>query len=103
MNTKQAIKKGWRLFFVAAAYILSLPFLGIWAVIKLSRYVRILRRSISPSLICSTCHHPVALVGMWECQCGFTYRGHLLRPCPICHRVPRIVRCFHCHVTTKLT
>jgi hypothetical protein len=37
-----------------------------------------------------------------EAACGFTYRGHLLRVCPICFSLPAMVRCYDCGLTTKL-
>lgn len=94
--------KHWRWFFVAMAYILASPFLLIWGVIKGIRYIRTLTKAVTPAIVCSNCHHPVSLVGLWRCGCGFTYRGHLLHPCSICHRVPRVVRCHRCNVTTRL-
>src|SRR5216684_1174789 len=46
--------------------------------------------------------YPHILVGLWRCSCSFIYRGHLLQLCPLCGRVPRIVRCYTCGLTTKL-
>ena len=97
-----ASKSPWRMILILLAYILALPFLAVWAVIRLVKYIGLLKRSVAPALDCNNCHRPIALVGMWACQCGFTYTGHLLRPCPICHRVPRVVRCHRCNVTTKV-
>jgi hypothetical protein len=87
---------------VAVAYSLALPRLVVWYLIRLVRYVGILRLSVTSSVACAYCCQQISLVGLWRFQCGFTYAGHLLRPCPICHRLPKIVRCFHCGVTTKL-
>ena len=87
---------------IAVAYVLALPCLVVCGLIRLIRYVGILRLSVIPAIPCTYCGQRTSLVGLWRCQCGFTYAGHLLRPCPICHRVPRIVRCFQCGVTTKL-
>jgi hypothetical protein len=84
------------------AYVLALPFLLVWAVIRLVRYVRVLCRAVTPALTCGHCRQETPLVGIWQCQCGYTYPGHLLCLCPICHRVPRVARCIHCGVTTKL-
>jgi hypothetical protein len=94
--------KPWRIVLIIMAYILALPFLAVWAVGRLIKYLRRLKSSVSPALNCDNCHRPIALVGMWACQCGFTYTGHLMRPCPICYRVPKVARCYHCNVTTKL-
>jgi hypothetical protein len=87
---------------ITCAYILALPFLIIWGLVRLDRYVRVLVLSVSPSIRCISCHSEVVLLGIWRCQCGFTYQGHLMRPCPVCNRVPRVVRCLRCSVTTKL-
>jgi hypothetical protein len=97
-----AAKSPWRIILVILAYILALPFLAVWGVVRLVKYIRLLKRSVAPAISCGNCHKQIALVGMWACQCGFTYTGHLMRPCPICHRVPKVARCYHCNVTTKL-
>jgi hypothetical protein len=95
-------KSLWRTALVVAAYILALPFLAVWGAIRLVKYFHLLKAAIAPAVTCGNCHRPIALVGMWACQCGFTYTGHLMRPCPICHRVPRVARCYHCNATAKL-
>jgi hypothetical protein len=92
----------WRSLFIACAYMLALPFLIIWGMIRIARYVRLLTLSVSPSIACIGCRSEVALLGIWRCRCGFTYKGHLMRPCPVCARVPRVVRCLNCSVTTQL-
>jgi hypothetical protein len=66
----------------------------------LERY-RFLRLAMEPSMLCE-CGAPISLVGFWRCSCGFAYRGHLLRACPVCGTVPCIARCYRCGVTTKL-
>ena len=97
-----ASKKTWQTVLVLLAYVLALPLLALWGIFQLIRYLRLLRQSVSTSLRCGNCHRQIDLVGMWACQCGYTYTGHLMKPCPICHRVPKIARCYHCTVTTKL-
>jgi len=92
----------WKRCAVGAAYILAAPLLLVWAAVKAVRYVRLLIRSVSGSAVCVGCHREVPLLGIWQCECGFRYEGHLLTPCSICHRVPKIARCFHCGLTTKL-
>jgi hypothetical protein len=96
-------KSYYKWLFIAMAYILALPLLAIWAMVRAFKYFRTLRRAIATSIVCIGCKRPVLLVGMWRCECGFTYQGHLMRPCPICHRVPKVARCFHCGITTQLT
>jgi len=43
-----------------------------------------------------------SLVGLWRCSCGFTYRGHLLRSCPVCREYSVRGRCYRCGVNHKL-
>ncbi len=66
----------------------------------LERY-RFFRLAMEPQMPCE-CGAPISLVGLWRCSCSFTYRGHLLRTCPVCQTIPCIVRCYRCGVTTKL-
>ena len=56
----------------------------------------------SSSITCSNCGQSISLVGIWACSCKYTYRGHLMRVCPVCSSYPRMVRCFECGVTEKL-
>jgi len=65
------------------------------------RHVRFLNVARIPAIVCE-CGDELTLVGLWRCGCGFTYRGHLLRFCPICGTLPQVVRCYACGVTTKL-
>jgi hypothetical protein len=53
-------------------------------------------------MLCRNCGAAISLVGIWRCQCGYTYKGHLLRPCPVCDALPRMARCFECGVTEEL-
>jgi hypothetical protein len=56
----------------------------------------------SQALIFCECGAEVALVGLWKCSCGFTYRGHLVTICPVCRSLPKVVRCYECGVTRRL-
>jgi len=66
----------------------------------LERY-RFVRLAMQAEILCE-CGESISLVGLWRCSCGFTYRGHLLRQCPVCDTIPCVVRCYRCGVTTKL-
>lgn len=66
----------------------------------LERY-RFFRLATQLAIVCQ-CGAVVSLVGLWRCSCGFTYRGHLLRLCPVCETIPCVVRCYRCGVTAKL-
>lgn len=86
------------------ACVLGLPFLLCWLVARAVRYAHILALSVSPSMVCYACGGEIPLTGgPWRCKCDYTYAGHLLKPCPVCGRVPRAARCPHCDVTTLLT
>lgn len=53
-------------------------------------------------IVCRNCNSAISLVGIWRCRCGYTYRGHLMRSCPVCDAMPRMVRCFQCGTTEEL-
>ncbi len=77
-----------------------LRFLG-WLV-RMIRNIPFWRTAYAPAIRCGNCGATISLVGIWECGCHFTYRGHLLRECPICGSLPSMVRCFNCGVTERL-
>src|SRR5260370_31399815 len=60
------------------------------------------RMAYTSPIVCRGCRSPIWLVGIWRCGCGYTYRGHLLRACPVCRSLRRIVPCFASGVTKKL-
>jgi len=77
------------------------PILLVRAVARLRHHLYFLRIASTAAIRC-TCGRPIFLVGIWKCSCTYTYRGHLLRICPICGRLPRMARCYGCGLTTKL-
>jgi hypothetical protein len=80
----------------AVLWVLASPMLlakGLLGVIGRCKFYRI---AYTPRIVCRNCRGTISLVGMWRCGCGFTYRGHLLRECPVCHAWPAMVRCFEC-------
>jgi len=81
--------------------ILASPILILKAVFRLRRHIHFLRIASAPAILCR-CGRPIFLVGIWKCSCTFTYRGHLMRYCPICGQIPRMARCYGCGLTTKL-
>jgi hypothetical protein len=82
-------------------FLLASPVLFALFMYRCWKHAQFLRAATTPSLECQ-CGRQVSLVGIWRCSCGFTYRGHLLRLCPICGRLPSMVRCYGCGITTKL-
>ena len=84
-----------------ALFALASPILTFKAARRAAERYRFFRLAMSPAIICE-CRVEVPLVGFWRCSCGFTYRGHLLRMCPVCGTIPCVVRCYRCGVTTKL-
>lgn len=81
---------------------LAAPILFVRWLVSVARSVRFWRVAYQSQIVCGCCKARIFLVGIWRCGCGFTYKGHLLRVCPICGSLPRMVRCFNCHVTEKL-
>jgi hypothetical protein len=81
--------------------VLVSPVLLVRAAWRAWNHLHFLRAAQAPAVTCE-CGRPVSLVGIWRCSCGFTYRGHLLRVCPVCGRLPQVVRCYGCGITIKL-
>jgi hypothetical protein len=77
------------------------PILLLRGAARLRHHWHFLRIASTAAIRC-TCGRPIFLVGIWRCSCNYTYRGHLLRHCPICNRIPRMVRCYGCGLTAKL-
>ena len=78
------------------------PILFATFIFRCVRHWEFWRMAYTPRIICRNCRRTISLVGMWRCGCRFTYRGHLLRVCPVCGSMPRMVRCYDCGVTEKL-
>lgn len=93
---------GQSLWMRLALHVLASPVYAVrFAGLAATRY-RFLRIATAAGMQCE-CGAWLSLVGLWKCSCGFTYRGHLLRRCPVCDSVPCVIRCFRCGVTTKLS
>lgn len=85
-----------------AAWMLALPVFCVRALMRLYKLTQFWSIAYRAVILCPTCGANVSLVGIWECRCGYTYRGHVLRECPVCHSLPRMVRCFSCGSTETL-
>lgn len=83
-------------------FLLASPILFLRWVFRLIRRWIFYRMAYTVRITCRNCGAPVSLVGLWRCACGFTYRGHVLRSCPICGALPRMLRCYVCGVTERL-
>ena len=77
----------------------SLPVYFVLALWRTAGAVRFARVARSHSWSCRTCGVANSFLGFWRCSCGFCYRGHLLRICPLCHSLPAIRRCERCGAT----
>jgi hypothetical protein len=93
-----AVKNPW---FDSALFVFASPILAVLAGRRACERYRFFRLAMQGEIPCE-CGAVVSLVGLWRCSCGFTYRGHLLRTCPVCETTPCVVRCYRCGVTTKL-
>ncbi len=85
-----------------ALLILASPVYLLIGAMRLARAVRFVRISSQESIACPTCGETILLVGFWRCNCGFTYRGHLVRLCPVCRTLPDVIRCEHCEATERI-
>jgi hypothetical protein len=91
-----------KLVFTLLAWLAATPVFCVRGLVRLLRRRRFWSMAYRAQILCRTCGTEISLVGMWECRCGFTYRGHVLRECPVCHSLPRMVRCFSCGTTAVL-
>ena len=82
-------------------WLLASPVLFVRAIVRTFMKVQFLEAAIRVAVRCE-CGESVSLVGLWQCGCGYTYKGHLIRECPVCGSVPVVVRCYSCGLTTKL-
>jgi len=83
-------------------WLLATPVFLINGVLRSVRRYKFWSMAYRPRIRCQTCNAVISLVGMWECRCGYTYVGHVLRQCPVCETLPRMVRCFCCGTTAIL-
>ena len=83
-------------------WVLASPILLVQQLFRLWRHLQFWKMAYRPNIRCHNCGASVSLVGQWECSCKFVYQGHLLRRCPICGSMPRMVRCYRCRVTQEL-
>jgi hypothetical protein len=83
--------------------VLASPILFVKWLLRLQRRWRFWHMAYTTGIICTSCRSRISLTGIWSCgTCRYTYRGHLMRACPICGSLPRMARCYECGVTTKL-
>jgi len=90
-----------RVLWDVVLFLIASPVLAVLALHRASRGFSFFLSASRAEIRCE-CGAVVALVGLWKCGCGFTYRGHLLTQCPVCTSVPCVVRCYRCGITTKL-
>ena len=91
-----------KLLWNAALFVLAVPVYlvaGSFGLVRRLKFIRVMR---SRTLSCPTCGGNMLLLGFWKCSCGFTYRGHVLRLCPVCGTLPQVVRCEHCGATERI-
>jgi len=83
-------------------WLLASPVLFIRLLLRLARRYRFYRMAYTAQITCRNCGEAISLLNLWRCRCGFTMASHLLRPCPVCGSLPRMVRCFNCGATERL-
>jgi hypothetical protein len=82
--------------------LLAGPMLLVRFILHAFRWFDFWAMSYRYQILCRNCGSAISLVGIWRCRCGYTYKGHLLRPCPVCDALPRMARCFRCGLTEEL-
>lgn len=90
------------IFFAIFRWLLVSPILVGRFIVHTVRWVDFWATAYRHEILCRNCGTAISLVGIWRCKCGYTYKGHLLRTCPVCGALPRMARCFRCGVTEKL-
>ena len=85
-----------------AIWLLMSPILLVRSIFRAFRWLDFWTLAYKPEIPCRNCGGAISLVGIWRCRCGYTYKGHLLRTCPVCDATPSMVRCIQCGVTEKL-
>ena len=83
-------------------WMLASPIYLVQWLARLIRRWRFWRIAYVPAITCGVCGSAISLVGLWRCRCGYQAVGHLMRVCPVCQSLPRMVRCFVCGATEKL-
>ncbi len=82
--------------------VLASPVIAVKGALRLVGRIRLWRLAVVAQIPCSVCGTAISLLGRWKCACGYTYEGHLIRECPVCHSFPAMVRCYVCGATEKL-
>jgi hypothetical protein len=82
--------------------LLASPILALRGILTLCHNFEYWLTAYRTKISCPNCGTSISLLGLWKCGCGYTYRGHVLRSCPVCHLMPAMVRCTGCGVTAKL-
>ena len=83
-------------------FLLASPILLVQWSVRMVKLAKFWKMAYTPYVPCHNCGARISLVGLFRCSCGYTYRGHVLRPCPVCHSLPRLLRCVYCTVTRLL-
>lgn len=91
-----------RVAFMIIRFVVASPILLARFILRAFLWADFWAMAYRHEILCRNCSRAISLVGIWKCKCGFTYKGHLLRSCPVCDSVPRMVRCFRCGITEKL-
>jgi len=83
-------------------WLLASPVLFARGLIGLVQRIRFYRMAYRAEIVCRHCGGAISLMNIWKCHCGYTAPSHLLRECPICGSLPRMVRCYACGATERL-
>lgn len=83
--------------------VLAAPWWVLWGFWRVGRGLAIALRAVwtlpsalSDHVPCPACRERNALLGRWQCKCGFVYLGHAFAPCPSCSAVAGWIECVRC-------
>ncbi len=58
------------------------------------------RPILEDAIECGTCGSAIALLGLWECHCGYRFYGWYFRRCDACGELPGFIDCPSCGAST---
>ena len=54
------------------------------------------RQFLGDEMPCRTCGRPIPLLGLWQCECGWSFYGRYWTRCEYCDVVPGFIDCGSC-------
>src|SRR5712692_1702346 len=80
----------------ALVWLLSIPVLFTTNAVKLWA----VRPMMGDAVPCRTCGTEIALLGLWQCPCGYNFYGWYFSRCEVCGEIPPFIDCPQCGAST---